>query len=264
MVVRAAATALLLCLLACSPALAADRDRDRMPDSWERKHHVKKARGDQDRDGLRNRDEYRARTNPRRRDSDGDGLRDGDEIRFGWHPRRRDTDRDGIRDGRENAGVVTAVSGLRVTIKLARGERLRGRLEDPQALACVAVSAPGEAPAGDDAGWLPEGGEAGAGDDAGFDDALFWDPAWGEQPADLDGDIADDESPLRLAQVEEDEPSSEDGEFFADDEAEDPVAEESPVSEQCRAALKVGALVHEAASELGSGGRRLTRLRLVT
>ena len=237
MVARAAATALLLSLLACSPALAADRDRDRMPDSWERRHKVSKPRADKDRDGLRNRDEYR----------------------FGWNPRKRDTDRDGIRDGRENAGVVVAVAGRRVTIKLARGGRLRGLLDDPSALACVTVAAPGASAPGE-ADWAPEDGTD---EEPGLDEDFEWDPAWGEQPADLDADEDEEQPPLaRTAQFEEDEESFEDEEAAA--EAEDLAAEAAPASEECRAALKVGARVHEATSELGTGGRRLTRLRLVT
>jgi hypothetical protein len=255
---RAAATALLLSVLCCTPAIAADRDRDRMPDSWEKRHHVKKARGDADRDGLRNRAEYRFKTDPRRRDSDRDGLRDGDEIRFGWHPRKRDSDGDGIRDGKENAGVVTAVSGLRVTIRLARGGRLRGLLEDPKALACVAAvdaTAPGDA---GEAGAAQDGtGDAGA-----PEDDFVWDPAWGEEPDDLDVDETDEDSPLaRAAQADEDPVYDEEDETEAEDAALD--AAEGPVSESCRAALRTGALVHQATSELGLNGRRLTRLHLV-
>jgi hypothetical protein len=256
---RAAATALLLSVLCCTPAIAADRDRDRMPDSWEKRHHVKKARGDADRDGLRNRAEYRFKTDPRRRDSDRDGLRDGDEIRFGWHPRKRDTDRDGIRDGKENAGVVTAVSGRRVTIKLARGGRLRGLLEDPLALECVSAA---------DATTPGDAGDAGAAQDSGDPDVpeedFEWDPAWGEQPDDLDlGDESDEDAPLaRAAQAGDDDPVYEEEEAAeAEDAALD--AAEGTTSEACRAKLRVGALVHEATSELGVNGRRLTRLHLV-
>jgi hypothetical protein len=64
-------------------ASKADRNRDRIPDSWERRHHlslkVKQTKRDQDRDGLNNFGEFREKTNPRDRDSDNDGVRDGDE-----------------------------------------------------------------------------------------------------------------------------------------------------------------------------------------
>lgn len=73
-----------LALLAM-PGLAAakDRNNDRIPDRWEKRHklslEVNQARKDQDRDHLRNRAEFLAGTNPRLGDSDGDGTLDGDE-----------------------------------------------------------------------------------------------------------------------------------------------------------------------------------------
>jgi hypothetical protein len=76
------------CLLALAlPALAGakarDRNHDRIPDRWEKRHHlslaVNQARRDQDRDHLRNRAEFEAGTNPRSADSDGDGIPDGQE-----------------------------------------------------------------------------------------------------------------------------------------------------------------------------------------
>jgi hypothetical protein len=86
-----------------SAAAPGDRDRDRLPDRWERKHHLSaatpSAKRDPDRDRLNNRRELRLRTHPRRADSDRDRLRDGAEVRrFHTNPRKRDTDGDGFRD----------------------------------------------------------------------------------------------------------------------------------------------------------------------
>jgi hypothetical protein len=73
-----------LALLAM-PGLAAakDRNNDRVPDRWEKRHKlsltVNQARRDQDRDHLRNRAEFLAGDNPRDRDSDDDGVMDGEE-----------------------------------------------------------------------------------------------------------------------------------------------------------------------------------------
>jgi Bacterial TSP3 repeat len=80
-----------------------DRDHDRLPDRWERKHHLStttpSAKRDPDRDRLKNRRELRLRTHPRRADTDRDRLRDGAEVRrFHTNPRKRDTDRDGFSD----------------------------------------------------------------------------------------------------------------------------------------------------------------------
>ena len=100
-----------------SPALAAhgDRDRDGMPDRWERRHHVASPKGDPDRDGVVNRTEFAAHTDPHRADTDRDGIRDGDEDRDRdrvdnaneqrerTNPGRRDTNGNGRADGREDA-----------------------------------------------------------------------------------------------------------------------------------------------------------------
>jgi hypothetical protein len=85
-----AGAALLLSSPAAASAAGRDGNHDRLPDSWERAHHlslqVNQARRDQDRDGLRNLAEYRLRLDPRDPDTDDDGIRDG----------REDTDGDGV------------------------------------------------------------------------------------------------------------------------------------------------------------------------
>jgi len=103
------ASSLLLVVPAAADARGADRDRDGMPDRWERKHHVAAAKKDRDRDGLTNAFEYRAKTNPRKRDTDRDGIRDGREdfdrdgldnlaeAKAGTHPRKRDSGRGGAK-----------------------------------------------------------------------------------------------------------------------------------------------------------------------
>ncbi|MFL5833910.1 MAG: hypothetical protein ACJ76B_08010 [Solirubrobacterales bacterium] len=73
-----------LALLAM-PGLAAakDRNHDRIPDRWEKRHklslNVNQARHDQDGDHLRNRAEFLAGDDPRDHDSDDDGVLDGEE-----------------------------------------------------------------------------------------------------------------------------------------------------------------------------------------
>jgi hypothetical protein len=73
-----------LALLALPSAAAAkDRNNDRIPDRWEKRHHlsleVKQTNRDQDRDHLRNRGEFLSGNDPRDRDSDDDGVMDDDE-----------------------------------------------------------------------------------------------------------------------------------------------------------------------------------------
>jgi len=79
----AAALGALALLALPSVAAAKDRNHDRIPDRWEKRHRlsleVNQARRDQDRDGLRNRAEFLAGDNPRQADSDGDGVPDSEE-----------------------------------------------------------------------------------------------------------------------------------------------------------------------------------------
>jgi hypothetical protein len=185
-VLAAAAAMLSLAFPALAAAKGGDRDRDGMPDRWERKHklNVKKndARGDRDRDGLRNLAEFRAKTNPARPDSDRDGRLDGDEDRDRdrvdnanedrqrTHPRRKDSDRDGVRDGDEDtdrdgldnegedvtgndpidpdtdddgvkdgaeeAGVVESFEDGVLTVRIARGGSVSGRVTGETEIEC--------------------------------------------------------------------------------------------------------------------------------
>jgi hypothetical protein len=80
----AAIAASLLVLPAGALAKGRDRDHDRMPDKWEKKHHLNvhanDARRDPDRDQLSNLSEFRHHTDPHDADTDDDGIEDADEI----------------------------------------------------------------------------------------------------------------------------------------------------------------------------------------
>src|SRR3954454_7536808 len=110
-----------LALLAM-PGLAAakDRNHDRIPDKWEKRHHLSlktnQARLDQDGDHLRNRAEFLADDNPRDRDSDDDGVIDGDE----------------------NAGTIVSFDAAtgRLTIALFRGDTVSGLVTDRTRIKC--------------------------------------------------------------------------------------------------------------------------------
>jgi hypothetical protein len=139
-----------LALLAMpSLAGAKDRNHDRIPDKWEKKHHlslkVNQARLDQDRDHLRNRAEFLAGFNPRDKDSNDDGVMDDDE----------------------NAGTIAsfdAESG-KLTIDLFGGETISGLVTEGTEIECddnggASVSSSGPGSGG-------EGGEIEPGDDEG-------------------------------------------------------------------------------------------------
>jgi hypothetical protein len=157
-----------LALLAM-PSLAAakDRNHDRIPDRWEKRHHLSlktnQARLDQDQDQLRNRAEFLAGDNPRDDDSNDDG----------------------VMDGQENAGTIAsfdAESG-KLTIDLFGGETLSGMVNTGTEIKCETHSGAsassegsgsGEAEPGDDNGGEGEiepgddnGGQEEVGDDNG-------------------------------------------------------------------------------------------------
>jgi hypothetical protein len=151
-------TAVALAMLAL-PGIAAAKDgnHDRIPDRWEKRHHlslnVNQAGRDQDGDQLRNRGEFLASDNPRDRDSDDDGVMDGDE----------------------NAGTIAsfdATSG-KLTITLFNGDSISGLVTDRTRIKCEDEHSPdvstrarhGEEEPGDDHG---DHGEE-AGDDNGGD-----------------------------------------------------------------------------------------------
>jgi hypothetical protein len=134
-------------------AAAKDKDRDGLPDRWERRHGLStKHNGggrDNDRDRVDNRNEYREHTDPRDRDSDNDGRRDGaedadrDKLRnaaedaTGNDPIDPDTDNDGIKDGREHAGVIRSFEEGRLTIDLSNGDALGGWVTDETRVRCT-------------------------------------------------------------------------------------------------------------------------------
>jgi hypothetical protein len=120
-------------------ARSGDRNHDRIPDRWEKRHHlslkVKQHRRDQDGDGLRNRGEWRAKLDPRDDDTDDDGIEDGDE----------------------NAGTIASVEGDVLTINLAGGGTLTALVTDRTEIEC-------DDDAGDDRGHDEDDGDHGDGD----------------------------------------------------------------------------------------------------
>jgi hypothetical protein len=161
---------LALWLALAAPASARDRNHDRIPDRWEKRHHlslkVKQTRKDQDRDGLRNMGEWRKHTNPRDADSDDDGMDDGDEVRVGDDPRDDDSDDDGVEDGDENAGTIASFDQTTgaLTITLFDGSAVSGQVTDATELECEGsdkvANNDGEDP-GDEGDEGDEGGDSG-------------------------------------------------------------------------------------------------------
>ena len=120
MVLFASCLGLVALLALPSGAAAKDRNHDRIPDRWEKAHHlslkVNQARRDQDSDGLDNRGEFQA--------SD--------------KPHDPDTDNDGTEDGAENAGTIQSFNADtgRLVINLFGGDTLSGQVTDQTEIEC--------------------------------------------------------------------------------------------------------------------------------
>jgi hypothetical protein len=101
-----------------APSQARDRNHDKIPDRWERSHHlslhVNQARRDQDHDGLKNRAEFRAQDDPRDSDSDNDG----------------------VKDGNEDAGTIGTISGDSVTVNLYGGGTITAKVTSQTDIEC--------------------------------------------------------------------------------------------------------------------------------
>jgi hypothetical protein len=183
------------------PSASADRNHDRIPDRWERRHRlslrVKQTRRDQDRDGLNNLGEFKAGTNPRDRDTDDDGLRDGAERRLGDNPRDRDSDDDGREDGDENAGRVASFDGTTLTIALASGGTVTGTVDDSTEIECKRP-ATNPAPTATSSREDEPGDDDNSGPGSGDDDNSG--PGGDDDPGDDDhGDDGDDDDEVACA-----------------------------------------------------------------
>lgn len=166
----AAALGALALLALPGTAAAKDGNHDRIPDRWERHHHlstaVNQAGRDQDHDHLRNRAEFLAGDNPRDRDSDDDG----------------------VMDGNENAGTITSFDAAtgKLVISLFNGDSVSGLVTESTKIKCEDEHSPdvttrsrhgeeepgddhgeGEEPGDDNGGHGEEPGDEAAGDNSG-------------------------------------------------------------------------------------------------
>jgi hypothetical protein len=116
------AMALGVLALLAMPGIAAakDRNHDRIPDRWEKRHHLS------------------LNVNQAGRDQDGDHLRNHGEFKAGDNPRDDDSDDDGIIDGEENAGTIASFDATtgKLTIDLFGTDTITGLFTDQTEIKC--------------------------------------------------------------------------------------------------------------------------------
>jgi hypothetical protein len=173
LLVSAAVAVAMLALPGAALAKSRDRDHDKMPDKWEKAHHLsthkKNAKRDPDRDGLSNIREFHLRMNPR----------------------DADTDNDGVKDGNENGGTITAFDPQtgELTIQTASNHSVTGLVTDQTEIECEnAGDAEHQDEHGDDNGDASAAHHGDEGDNSG--------PGRGDDGDDNDGhgDDNDDEN----------------------------------------------------------------------
>jgi hypothetical protein len=125
-----------------------DRNRDGIPDRWERANHLS------------------LKVNQARRDQDHDGLRNKAEFRAGDNPRDADTDNDGVEDGHEKAGQIVSFTGGVLTVHLFTGDDVKGTVDADTEIECrTAPTTTTAARAADDGGGGDDQGDDNDGED---------------------------------------------------------------------------------------------------
>jgi hypothetical protein len=146
-------------------AAAKDRNHDRIPDRWEKRHHLS------------------LQVNQAHRDQDGDQLANLGEFKAGDNPRNDDSDGDGVMDGEENAGTIASFDATtgKLVIDLFGAETATGtvteqteiKCEDKRTLGVSMSSHDGEGaePGDDEGGHGEEAGDDSGGDSSGSENS---------------------------------------------------------------------------------------------
>jgi hypothetical protein len=224
--ILAVAIAGLLVIALPSVAAARDRNHDRIPDRWEKRHHLSlhknQARRDQDRDGLKNRQEWKA----------------GDD------PRDPDSNNDGTEDGNEGAGTIATFTDHVLTIDLFNGGSISGLVTEGTEVKCDGGDNQGDEDGDGEGG---HHGDTGQGDDQGEQGDDVGDDNQGE---DVGEDQSGDSQKVDAKSASDDEPGDDTGDDQGDEDNDD----QGDDSHTCSVDnLVAGAVVQEAEIELEQG-----------
>jgi hypothetical protein len=223
--ILAVAIAGLLVFALPSVAAARDRNHDRIPDRWEKRHHLslhkKQAKRNQDHDGLKNRQEWKAGDDPRDPDSDNDGVEDGDE----------------------GAGKISNFQDHVLTIDLFGGGSISGLVTEGTEVKCDHGDDQGDEDGDGEGG---HHGETGDGEDQG--DQGDVDDDQGEQVGDDQSGAAEK---IQAKSGSDEEPGDDVGDDQGDDEDNDDQDDDNHACSVDN--LVAGAVVQEAELELEHG-----------
>ncbi len=207
-------------------ARAADRNRDGLPDKWEKRYKLS------------------LKVNQAQRDQDADGVVNLSEYTGGTNPRKADSDNDGVDDGSEDLGRVLSFDATTSVLKItdASGDTLSAKVGEWTSIECVtdAVTSPIVGPPSASSARRGEGPRGGSGGNSG--------PNRGGQ--DGDGDDYDDHPG--------------DGDDYDDHpDGEDPSGDDGEYVDCGTEVLVAGAVVHEAALRLSGTGKQWLKIEIV-
>lgn len=142
------ALAALTVLLMAGSAAAADKNRDKIPDKWEKKNHlslrVNQAAKDQDQDGLNNAGEYADHTDPHNPDTDSDGVSDSQDTDNHDGPGTESPDPpengDGLPGGNDQAGTIASYADGVLTIDMFTGGSISGNVTADTRYRCIVTT----------------------------------------------------------------------------------------------------------------------------
>ncbi len=221
-------------------ARAADRNRDGLPDKWEKRYKLS------------------LKVNQAQRDQDADGVVNLSEYTGGTNPRKADSDNDGVDDGSEDLGRVLSFDATTSVLKItdASGDTLSAKVGEWTSIECVtdAVTSPIVGPPSASSAKRGEGPRGGSGGNSGPNRDR--DDDYDDDPGDEGrGDGYDD----HLG----DEGRGEDDDYEDHPDGEDPSGDDGEYVDCGTEVLVAGAVVHEAALRLSATGKQWLEIEIV-
>ena len=268
--ITAAIAMALFAMPAAALAKHGDRNHDRIPDKWEKRHHlstrVNVARKDPDKDGLNNLAEFRDGTDPQDADTDNDGVNDGNEIADQTNPRKDDSDNDGVEDGNEISGTIVSFDNNVLTIQLPGdgAGTVSGTVNDATRIECdddapATTTATAASDGGSDSGSSDDNSGSGSTSDNSGSGSTTDNSGTGSTTSGS-GDGSDDNQSTTTTTTTTTSGSDDGANHDAGDDPNDDQNENACTS----ADLKPGARVHEAKTMTASDGSTVfTKIELV-